>query len=179
MDMRNSYASHVIASSPLILSFDIRPVSTWLDDMWPILSNKEAIAINQQWAGDVGRLVRRFSPDQANTSASLYLWGLDCDDTLGHFSTDAKSGRLRVRVSAKSSDPLQCLEEDHGQVRVATCNDTDPGQAFRYNASAHELQLTVSARDLRHRHNHALHDSDNVLDWPPVTLRLRCGLIAI
>ena len=33
----------------LVLSFDITPESTMLDDMWPILSNKEAIAINQQW----------------------------------------------------------------------------------------------------------------------------------
>jgi hypothetical protein len=41
-----------VTSSPLILSFDITPSGGQLERYWPIVSNREAIAVNQQWAGE-------------------------------------------------------------------------------------------------------------------------------
>jgi len=47
-------------SSPLVFSFDLRFADT-VAEMWPILSNKEAIAINQQYAGHPGYLVKQWA----------------------------------------------------------------------------------------------------------------------
>lgn len=54
-----------ITSSPLILSLDLNN-QTAMDFAWPIISNKEGIAVNQIWAGEAGNV---FS--QANTTVSL------------------------------------------------------------------------------------------------------------
>jgi hypothetical protein len=47
-----SFGAHAVTSSPLILSFDITPSGGQLERYWPIVSNREAIAVNQQWAGE-------------------------------------------------------------------------------------------------------------------------------
>ena len=39
-----------------MLGFDLRDNSTF-DSVWPIISNKHSIAVNQAWHGDAGRLV--------------------------------------------------------------------------------------------------------------------------
>ena len=43
-------------SSPLILGLDVTD-DTRLGSVWSILSNKAAIAVNQNWAGHPGRLI--------------------------------------------------------------------------------------------------------------------------
>ena len=53
----------------MILSFDVRPNSNALDTLWPIVANKEAIAVNQNWAGSVGALVKTWNPQEDNASA--------------------------------------------------------------------------------------------------------------
>ena len=40
-------------SSPLILSFDLRN-PTLMDTMWPIITNRDVIAVNQAWIGSPG-----------------------------------------------------------------------------------------------------------------------------
>ena len=45
-----------IVSSPLILGFDLTN-TTVLNDVMPYVGNEEAIAVNQIWAGDPGRLL--------------------------------------------------------------------------------------------------------------------------
>ena len=46
----------VVTSSPLILGFDMLSDET-MDRVWPIISNVEAIAINQAWFGSPGQLL--------------------------------------------------------------------------------------------------------------------------
>jgi alpha-galactosidase len=53
---RTHFGAWCIVSSPLILSFDLAD-DTVTDAIWPIISNREAIAVNQAWAGHPGRLV--------------------------------------------------------------------------------------------------------------------------
>ena len=75
--------AHVIMSSPLILSIDITDPATGsatgkpagcpscpnqLDLYWDIIANKEAIAVNQQWAGSVGALIRKWNPASVSPS---------------------------------------------------------------------------------------------------------------
>ena len=45
-----------IVSAPLVLSFDVT-VGEVVDAVWPILSNSEAVSINQRWEGSPGRLL--------------------------------------------------------------------------------------------------------------------------
>ena len=50
-----------IVSAPLVLSFDVTKRDAdgglTLDRVWPIITNKEAIAVNQRWDGSPGRLL--------------------------------------------------------------------------------------------------------------------------
>lgn len=52
-ETRSHFGAWCIVSSPLTLSHDINN-DTLADMVWPIISNKEAIAINQAWAGHSG-----------------------------------------------------------------------------------------------------------------------------
>jgi len=57
-EMRTNYAAWAIVSSPLILSTDINN-ETIMDIIWPIIANREAIAINQAWAGHSGSVFKK------------------------------------------------------------------------------------------------------------------------
>lgn len=54
-EMRTNFGGWCIISNPLVLAMDLRDTET-LDSVWPIITNREAIAVNQQWYGDSGRL---------------------------------------------------------------------------------------------------------------------------
>lgn len=53
---RSQFGMWCIVSSPLVLSFDLTNKPA-VDRVWPILSNKEAIAVNQHWNGSPGQLL--------------------------------------------------------------------------------------------------------------------------
>lgn len=52
-ETRSHFAAWAIVSSPLTLSHDVNN-DTIMDAVWPVIANKEAIAINQAWAGHSG-----------------------------------------------------------------------------------------------------------------------------
>lgn len=54
-EARTHFGAWSIVSSPLILSHDMSN-DTITDAIWPIISNKEVIAVNQAWAGESGNL---------------------------------------------------------------------------------------------------------------------------
>lgn len=56
VESKTHFFAWCIISSPLFISFDVRSDET-VDRLWPIISNREAISINQEWAGHPGRLV--------------------------------------------------------------------------------------------------------------------------
>ena len=56
---RAHFAAFCIASSPLVLS--IHPSDANLSDLLDIIGNKQAVAINQAWAGHPGSLVRELT----------------------------------------------------------------------------------------------------------------------
>jgi hypothetical protein len=55
-ESRTHFGAWCIVSSPLILGLDVTDDAR-LDSVWDIVSNTEAIAVNQAWAGEPGRLV--------------------------------------------------------------------------------------------------------------------------
>ena len=59
-EMRSNFGAWCVISNPLVLAMDLRNKSA-LDWVWPIISNREAIAVNQQWSGDSGRLLAQSS----------------------------------------------------------------------------------------------------------------------
>ena len=52
-EARSHFGAWCIVSSPLILSHDVNNASL-VASIWPIISNTEAIAVNQAWAGFSG-----------------------------------------------------------------------------------------------------------------------------
>ena len=54
-EARTHFGAWCIVSSPLILSHDMNN-QTVTDDIWDIITNTEAIAVNQAWAGDSGTI---------------------------------------------------------------------------------------------------------------------------
>jgi len=53
---RTHFGAWAIMSSPLILSFDMNDTAK-MDRVWPIITNKALIAVNQRWVGNPGRRV--------------------------------------------------------------------------------------------------------------------------
>jgi len=52
-EARSHFGAWAIVSSPLTLSHDVNN-DTVMDKIWPIIANKEVIAVNQAWAGHSG-----------------------------------------------------------------------------------------------------------------------------
>lgn len=55
------FQAWAIISAPLYLSFDLRDDAK-MERAWTLITNREALEVNQQWAGHPGRLVRRWTP---------------------------------------------------------------------------------------------------------------------
>ena len=64
---RAHFGAWAIISAPLYLSFDLRDKKR-MDRVWSLVTNKEALAVNQQYAGHPGRLVRHWTPTSAANS---------------------------------------------------------------------------------------------------------------
>ena len=66
-ESRTHFGAWCIVSSPLTLSHDVNNV-TITNEVWPIITNKEAIAINQAWAGHSG------SPFKESEQTVTHTW---------------------------------------------------------------------------------------------------------
>ena len=67
---RTHFGAWCIVSSPLILGHDLTNTSL-TNKIWSIISNTEAIAVNQAWAGHPGRLVRQWG---GVTGDDMQMW---------------------------------------------------------------------------------------------------------
>jgi len=61
-ESRSHFGAWCVVSSPLVLGFDLRN-STKMNQVWDIITNTEAIAVSQTWAGHPGRLVSQASTE--------------------------------------------------------------------------------------------------------------------
>jgi alpha-galactosidase len=57
-EARTHFAAWCIVSAPLVLGNDLTDAKT-MDLVWPIISNREALAVNDAWAGDAGVLAKQ------------------------------------------------------------------------------------------------------------------------
>eukprot|EP00937_MAST-01D_sp_MAST-1D-sp2_P005381 g5381.t1 len=100
---RAHFGAWCVISAPLILGLDLTDAAA-LASIIPIVGNKEAIAVSQQWAGHPGRLLATV-PAGSNGTAGPFAWGEACDKTGGDatqrgWSFDAASGKLKAESGA-------------------------------------------------------------------------------
>jgi alpha-galactosidase len=86
-ETRSHFGSWCIVSSPLTLSHDVNN-NTIMDAIWPVISNPEAIAINQAFAGHSGS---PFKKDEKNRSAEVEL-------TFGYLDSDHKNAYEKLKL---------------------------------------------------------------------------------
>jgi hypothetical protein len=60
IESKTHFYAWCVVSSPLILGLDLTN-STNMDRVWPIITNREALAINSAWVGDAGQLLKEDS----------------------------------------------------------------------------------------------------------------------
>jgi alpha-galactosidase len=60
VEARSHFAAWCIVSSPLILSHDVNN-ATVMQQIWPIISNTESLAVSQAWAGFSGSVFKQAS----------------------------------------------------------------------------------------------------------------------
>ena len=73
-ETRAHFGAWCIVSSPLILSHDLNN-ATVMDKVWPLISNKEAIAVNQAWAGFSGSVFLAATEEQVHfKSGAVPAW---------------------------------------------------------------------------------------------------------
>jgi len=124
---RAHFGAWVITSSPLILGYDLNDEAS-TDKIWSIISNKEAIAINQAWAGHPGRQINTVSPaGPAVVGGQVYALPCnDSDTTQKEWSYDAKSKVVRGPGG-------KCLDSTSGAetpIFLNNCNESNVRQKF-------------------------------------------------
>jgi alpha-galactosidase len=65
VEARTHFSAWAVVSAPLVLGNDLTDEAT-MDAIWPIITNKDVLAVNDAWAGDSGVLL-------AQSSASVHL----------------------------------------------------------------------------------------------------------
>jgi hypothetical protein len=144
---RAHFGAWCIVSSPLYLGLDLRQVAA-VRRVWDILSNKEALAVNQEYVGDAGHLVMQWTPKkksekggtaaaegsstgaEGSSTGAEMLWAQmlypDCD------ASDPRQGKWTYDASAKAVKYQErCLDRSSSinHLRLQEC-DGSTGQQF-------------------------------------------------
>jgi hypothetical protein len=103
---RANFGAWIIISAPLYLSFDLRDPQK-MDRVWPLVTNREAIQINQQYAGHPGRLVRAWTPAAAagaagGGGAGQFVVTADLHHCQRGWSYDNVTGQIQLAAAARS-----------------------------------------------------------------------------
>lgn len=148
---RAHFGAWVITSMPLILGLDLRHAPT-VQRVWPIIANTEAIAINQQWAGHPGRLVKQWDPSKQRQSTSKGSksswsgWGEETGamyaamyDYVGCDGTNPNQTKWSYDATnrwVKWNDAL-CMDSgvEPGNMRLVACNGSKATQRWECAAN--------------------------------------------
>eukprot|EP01047_Picozoa_sp_COSAG01_P061792 COSAG01_NODE_7766_length_3066_cov_2.530502_2_plen_270_part_00 len=127
---RSHFHAWAVVSSPLVLGYDLRNTSI-TERIWPIISNRRAVQINQRWAGHPGRLVKAWDvvPQPPAPPGSGYVVAGSCSSTPAtKWTYDPQSGHLQH--AGKCMDSLM----DVGELELHDCDDASPTQKFTRTA---------------------------------------------
>ena len=134
---RAHFGAWAVSSSPLVIGADISDTAL-MAKVGPIISNTEAIAINQAWSGHPGRLVG------GSGYEGKYPVVQDCqssDATQQGWSYDATSGTIRGpgglcldnrTIGTYKGAPIP--SQENNQFQLKPCDGSD-FQRFYYNTS--------------------------------------------
>jgi len=119
---RSHFASWCITSSPLVIGMDVRDVNEKeVKRVWNIIANREAIAINQAWAGHPGGLFKSWTPER---TGNVHLTaGQPCQKG---WRFDEK----QKRIITPSGKCLSAVELPMPGIVTETCNSTKGEQSF-------------------------------------------------
>ena len=141
---KTHFAAFCIVSSPLVLS--IVPSDETLAPILDIIGNKQAMAINQAWAGHPGTLVRTLPPVTPPCPAcegpGTVVVGVACnasDATTTCWAYDATVGHI-------THGGLCLSAEVWGKtLNLYSCGNASTHQNFTYDAKAKTFQTQVAA----------------------------------
>jgi len=139
-ESRSHFGAWCVVSSPLILGFDLSN-NTVMDSIWDIITNTEALAVSQTWAGHPGRLVKQASSTSLYKGYSIdgnsvravgdwQIWGkvLDNGDqaalVLNVADSEMKVGLLISDLGFKSSDKVK-VRDIWNHKDLGTMNGSD------------------------------------------------------
>jgi hypothetical protein len=112
---RAHFGAWVIVSSPLTLSFDLTNQVS-MDRVWPIITNTEALAVSQTWAGHPGMLVSQYAPP----TKQKFAWAIKCNQ-----SDPAQQGWSYNATSKTITQGSLCLDANStASVRLSPCDGT-------------------------------------------------------
>ena len=135
---RSHWGLWCVTSSPLILGTDLSNAAI-LDRIWPVVSNKEALAINDAWFGHPGTLIRSYWAAPSSGFVADYM---PCDDVPQGALADDWSlntdGHLTLTVSHNES---LCLSTDLGPTGQKMMYDGCPPPTTHYPAHACGVML--------------------------------------
>lgn len=131
VETRTHFGAWCIVSSPLILSHDVDDDSV-VDEIWPIISNKEAIAINQAWAGHSGSPFKQAAhtialPGLSNVDGT-WLWESASVPSWQYFYKPLGGGRaavLMINHDAKAQELTLDPHDIPGLVCSGVCTVRD------------------------------------------------------
>jgi hypothetical protein len=133
---RAHFGAWVIVSAPLILGFDVTN-STKMDSVWSVITNTEALAISQTWAGHPGMLLQSWNPNPPQNI--LYLWAVDCnanDPTQVKFTYDPTT-----HLVTYSGNGGLCVDySDAAELTAVKCGSGT--QNFTYDTSSKTLKAS-------------------------------------
>ena len=103
---RTNFGALAITSSPLILGMDVTNAKA-LARVWHMLTNREAIAINQMWAGSPGRMISQ----KMHSMPTRYPRAVPCDGSpqQNDWELGPPSGPNRTRAIMSKSTKL-CVD---------------------------------------------------------------------
>ena len=142
VEARTHFSAWCIVSSPLVLGNDLRDQDK-MDEIWPIISNREAIAVNQAWAGDSGTLIKQSDEETHFSNCSWFN-----NDGCSH-----PSFMIWKKVLAMSDDDDKTVRE----VAVLLMNNANVSHdltvdfAQDLNMSSSGSTVTATVRDI-HAH---------------------------
>ena len=126
-ETRTHFGGWAIVSSPLTLSHDVTN-QTITDYIWPVISNPEAIAVNQAYFGHSGSA---FTRPSGPPTPGKYVLALPCN------GSDATQQGWAYSPSAQSiTFGGQCVDDTtQDQVLLAPCDPTSSHQKYAHAVS--------------------------------------------
>lgn len=151
---RAHFGAWCIVSAPLILGYDVNN-SAISDAVWPIITNRHAIAVNQAWAGHPGSLVDSYAVPSANET---YLWGVNLDSS---DQTQLNWAFPTGVTPAPISKDGQCVDFSVGkpseEIQLAPCTGSDNQNfALESNGNLHAVSGSKACLAIGNLHGPAV-----------------------